>query len=265
MTATDERTHEWAHGWVPLTLHAAILKAHGNHEAAERLLAEGRARRAADAGDFRTPLHDAATAHHAHRVVRAMSEDQIADAMGAEDLSDAELDLLVGELDRRDKAARKAAAARERRERRRRQRDAAREAEYDRRVDAGEDPEAAYAAAYGVDEERVRRDAAIAGLRSAGYSGRGLDELCRNAYRDHVATEQLAAEEATNGYLVNKAGERAGVHGWDLFTGPEATARKYASDELRAYWQTHGRMTLDDFRAGVLGGHMRHKGATPWA
>jgi hypothetical protein len=262
VTETKPRTYEWAHGWIPLTLHAAILKAHGNHEAAERLLAEGRHRRAG--GDFTTPLHEAQAAHHTRRVLRDLADDDLADAMGAEDVTDAELDALVGELDRRDRAARKAAAERARRARRREHRDRTRDADYDRRVDAGEDPEAAYAAAYGVTEERVRRDEAITSLRSSGYRGKGLDDLCRAAFRDHVEVSFLAAEAATNGYHLNRAGEAAGIDPRSLFTGPEARARKYASEDLLTYWQAHGRLTVDDFRAGVLGGHMRAKGAAAW-
>jgi hypothetical protein len=259
VTTTKEHSYEWAHGWVPLTLHAAILKAHGNHARAEELLARGREQRAG--GGFTTPLHEAERQSHAKRALRAMSDEDLSDAMGAEDLTDDALDVLVAELDRRDRAQRKATAERARRARRRRQRDAAREADYEARVDAGEDPEAAY----GIDAERQRRDEAIAGLRSAGYAGKGLDELCRAAFRDHVETSYWAAEDATKGYLVNKAGEAAGVHPRELFSGPEARARKYASPELLAFWHAHGRLTVDDFRAGVLGGHMRVKGAAAWA
>jgi hypothetical protein len=254
-----EKTHyEWRHGWIPLTLHAAILKAHGNHERAEELLAAGREHRAARAEHgpgFVTPLHAAHDEHTARRRLRSMSDDDLADAMG--DADDDALAVLVDELDRRDRAAKKAAAAADRRARRRGERDAAREADYDRRVEAGEDPEAAYAAAYGITEERVRRDEAIASLRSAGYEGKGLDELTRAAFRDHVETTYRAAEDETRGVLVTAAGERAGVHPRDLFTGPEARARKYATEELLSYWQTHGRLTVEDFRAGILGGHMR--------
>lgn len=264
MTETRERTYEWAHGWIPLTLHAAILKAHGNHERAEELLAEHRARRG-DADDFTTPLHAAEREQRVKRALRTMSDEDLAGAMGAEDVTDGELDVLVAELERRDKAQRKAAAERARRAHRRDARDRAREADYDRRVDAGEDPEAAYVAAYGIDEERQRRDEAIAGLRSAGYSGKGLDELCRAAYRDHVETSYWAAEEATIGYYLNPAGKAAKVEPRSLFTGPESRARKYASRELLDYWQAHGRLTVDDFRAGVLGGHMRVKGAAAWS
>lgn len=59
--------YDWRHGWVPLTMHAALLKAKGNHDRAEELLAAGRvhrARRRARA-DFVTPhpVHKGAAAY----------------------------------------------------------------------------------------------------------------------------------------------------------------------------------------------------------
>jgi hypothetical protein len=252
-----ERTYEWAHGWIPLTLHAAILKAHGNHEAAERLLAEGRA------AGFTTPLHQAHAEHQARRALRTLSDDQLADAMGTTD-DDEHLDVLLAELDRRDKAARKATADRARRAHRREHRDAKREADYDRRVAAGEDPEAAYAGAYGLTAERVRRDEAIRTMRTNGYQGKGFTELARAVFAEHAEETYWAAEEATNGYLRNALGERAGVSARSLFTGNEDRARKYASPELLDFWQQHGRMTLQDFTAGMLGGHMSQRGGN-WA
>lgn len=255
--------YEWRHGWIPLTLHAAILKAHGNHDRAEQLLAEGRARRP----EFTTPLHQAAAAQQAHRQLRALSDDQLADAVGATD-DDARLDVLLAELDRRDKAAAKAAADRARRARRREHRDAARDAAYERRVAAGDDPEAAYAAAYGLTAERVRRDAAIGHLRSAGYRGKGLAELTRAAFADHVDIAHQAAEDECRGQLLTAEGLRLEAAGKlrprDLFTGPEARARKYASPELLDFWQAHGRLTVEDYAGGILGGHMRHT-AGAWA
>lgn len=259
MTDTE---HDWRHGWVPLTMRAALLKAHGNHAAAEALLQHRRDRAA---GGFVTPLHAAAAAHEERRALRSMTDDDLTAAMGADDVSDEELDTLVGELDRRDKAARKAAASRAHRARRRGARDAAREADYDARTAAGESPEAAYAAAYGVSEERARRDEVIASLRSTGYKGRGLKELTRAAFRDHTEAVYLAAEDATRGHMVNKAGQAAGVTGRELLTGPEARARAYASRELLDFWQTNGRLTAADFEAGLLGGHMAHKGAAAWS
>lgn len=258
--------HQWRHGWVPLTLHAAILKAHGNHDRAEELLRAARKRRhrsAARRPDFVTP-NPAYQAAHAERVrLRSMSDDQIATAMGAAD--DAQLAHLVAELERRDRTERKAAAARDRRGRRRQEHDDAKQAEAERLIAGGEDEAEAYRRAYGYTEDQERRQEAIAFLRSSGYRGRGLDQLIRAAHQDHAREEYARAEDEGRGEMLNKAGKRAGISSKSLFTGPESRARKYASEELMGYWEEHGRMTADDFRAGVLGGKMRHKGAASYA
>jgi hypothetical protein len=43
--------------------------------------------------------------------------------------------------------------------------------------------------------------------------------------------------------MLNRRGREAGVDERTLFTGPEARARKYASEELLTYWETHPRLT----------------------
>ena len=102
-------------------------------------------------------------------------------------------------------------------------------------------------------------------LRGAGYRGRNLEQLTRSAYRDHARESYDRAEGATRGHLLSPAGRAAGVDPRSLFTGPESRARKYASRELLDYWQENGRLTYDDFRAGLLGGDMRHQGAAAFA
>ena len=62
-----------------------------------------------------------------------------------------------------------------------------------------------------------------------------------------VENEFIQAERATNGYMLNRKGLARGISPRSLFTGPEATARRYASDELLDYWQTHGRPTAAMF------------------
>jgi hypothetical protein len=249
---TDE-PYDWRHGWVPLTMRAALQKTRGNHERAARLLAEARARRRRRRGgrvDFVTP--------HPRHAFRALSDDELAETMGAAD--DETLGRIVAELDRRDAAQRK---ARERRAAARTERDEQRSRDFDAACEAGEDPEAAYARLWGVSEEKVRRDEAAASLRSSGYTGRSFAELVRSAHRDHTELSYWQAEDETRGVLLNKAGQAAGVHPRSLFTGPESRARKYASEELMAYWHRVGRPTSDDFAASLLGGAMRSTGA--WA
>jgi hypothetical protein len=66
-------------------------------------------------------------------------------------------------------------------------------------------------------------------------------------YRDEVYRQALAAEAQTNGYMLNRAGQAAGVDPISLFTGPESRVRKYASPELTEYFETHPRPTRATF------------------
>ena len=184
---------------------------------------------------------------------RDMSDDELVDALG--DAMRATLpdqgwiDALAAEIDRREQSARD-------------QGDdgfGVDDEEIDERaervaqlIDEGWPEDEAIAEAYDIPLERVRRQRAIDLLREQGYTGRGLDELARAAYRDHVYWQWRAAEDATNGYLVNNEGRRRGIDPVSLFTGPEARARRWASDELLAWWDEHGRLTYDEFRAMLI-------------
>jgi len=88
------------------------------------------------------------------------------------------------------------------------------------------------------DEERKRRREAVA---HGAYARRlEREEAVEHAY--------LTAEQATNGYLVNRKGMARGINPRSLFTGSEERARRYASEELLEHWQTHGRPTAAMFR-----------------
>lgn len=62
-------------------------------------------------------------------------------------------------------------------------------------------------------------------------------------YKDEVYRQWLQAEGETNGYMLNKAGNAAGIDERTLFTGPQSRVAKYASRELRDYFDAHGRPT----------------------
>jgi hypothetical protein len=61
--------------------------------------------------------------------------------------------------------------------------------------------------------------------------------------RDEVYRQWLAAEAATNGYMLNRAGQRGGIDEHPLFVGPESRVRKYASPELIEWFESHPRPT----------------------
>jgi hypothetical protein len=86
--------------------------------------------------------------------------------------------------------------------------------------------------------ERRRHREAIA----HGAYARRLDreETVEHAY--------VTAERDTRGNMLNRKGEARGINPRSLFTGSEARARRYASEELLEHWQEHGRPTAAMFR-----------------
>lgn len=169
-------------------------------------------------------------------------------ALAAEDYQ--RFEKLAAESDRRD-LARQAATAR--RKARAEQRDARRLADYERLVAAGVDDESAVEQVYGITIERQRRQAAISRLRDGGYEGRTLDELARQAYRDHVYEHYRRAEDELGTAMLTREAKQAGIDERSLFTGPETRARRWASDELKEWWDVNGRPTYPEFRADLLG------------
>lgn len=74
-------------------------------------------------------------------------------------------------------------------------------------------------------------------------------------YDDAIEAQIRRAEAETNGAMVSHAGRERGVGAESLFTGSEARAKKYASDELLAFWAVHPRLRLDEFEeqwAGMM-------------
>lgn len=94
-----------------------------------------------------------------------------------------------------------------------------------------------------VGKELEKRDRQMAGYRGTGYTR----EQLRGMYAEYVEHEFLAAEAAANGFLLNEEGRRAGISPRSLFTGTEARARKYASDDLLWYWADSPRLSFDAF------------------
>lgn len=62
-----------------------------------------------------------------------------------------------------------------------------------------------------------------------------------------VDAHYLAAEAATNGYMLNRLGQEKRIDPFTLLTGPQARALKYASEELIAFWAQHPRPDLARF------------------
>jgi hypothetical protein len=98
--------------------------------------------------------------------------------------------------------------------------------------------------------EAQRREDAPA--RAAERKERARDKRQRreSEYRDEVYREWLHAENGIQGsVMLNRKGRAAGIDERSLFTGPQSRVDKYASDELKEWFQAHPRPT----RARILG------------
>ncbi|MGC9541595.1 phage minor capsid protein [Streptomyces sp. UG1] len=78
-------------------------------------------------------------------------------------------------------------------------------------------------------------------------------EQIREMYREHVWAQYLAAEDATNGYLLNRKARAAGVDPATLFSGPAHIAYARASEDLKRWWQDHPRLTLAEYTEQLTG------------
>lgn len=80
------------------------------------------------------------------------------------------------------------------------------------------------------------------------YRGTGFTRAqLREQWNDYIEEQYWQAELETNGFFLNAAGRAAGISSRSLFKGSEVRAYKYASDELKYYWQEHPRLTFDAF------------------
>ena len=105
-----------------------------------------------------------------------------------------------------------------------------------------------------IAEEKAERIAARKALdKKSRRKPHTADEELRSDYETYIHTEWLKAEDQCNGVLLNRAGKAAGIDPRTLWQGNTARARKYASEELKTFWQRHGRINFSTFRADALG------------
>ncbi|MFD6873269.1 MULTISPECIES: phage minor capsid protein [unclassified Streptomyces] len=79
----------------------------------------------------------------------------------------------------------------------------------------------------------------------------------REMYDEYVYRQYLAAEQDCNGYLLNKRAQAAGHDPGALFSGPARIAYSRASDELKEWWKTNGRLTQAEFITKATGQRQR--------
>jgi hypothetical protein len=151
-------------------------------------------------------------------------------------------DKLSAEADRRDVTSK-----------RKRADDEKRAAQFEKLLAAGGQEESAVEQVYGVTPDAQRRRSAIAALRANGYTGVNLTELGRKAYKDYIYQLYLQAELAMHGHMLTKDGEAKEMSPLSLFSGPESRVLKYASPELKDWFELHGRLTFKDWINNYLG------------
>jgi hypothetical protein len=64
---------------------------------------------------------------------------------------------------------------------------------------------------------------------------------------DGAHAQFLAAEAQTSGYLLNREGLEVIADPWALWNGSERRAMKYASDELKRFWDDNPRVTKSQY------------------
>nr|WP_053913729.1 phage minor capsid protein [Streptomyces sp. TP-A0875] len=95
--------------------------------------------------------------------------------------------------------------------------------------------------------DEIARQSARDAAAAAGDAPRVTRAEARQMYDEYVYRQYLAAEDACNGYLLSKKAQAAGVDPGRLFSGPARVAYAHASDELKAWWKEHGRLTQAEF------------------
>ncbi|GIJ50023.1 hypothetical protein Val02_69090 [Virgisporangium aliadipatigenens] len=123
----------------------------------------------------------------------------------------------------------------------------------DELVAAGWDYRDAYAEVHQQDAAELERQERAAAVDVERRAGETRDQAVRRMYDEWLHLQLVAAEEATNGYLLTRAGEAAGIDPISVFSGPAARARKWASEELKRWWTDNPRLTFTEFRAQILG------------
>jgi hypothetical protein len=243
--------HGYIHGWIFVGVPAAGAEVYhpGHGRGTVTASGGGRVQVAFDAGRSKTfPVRSKQGSGHFEQ----MTDDELADEYARSQGSRA--GAIVGELDRRDQRDQEAKAQRVKglyAEQPKTEAD--RNRVYQGLVNEGEDPEEAWSHAYSTSAETMQKQSVMQDLRAQGYKGAGFDALTRAAYKDEIRRRVVSAENATNGYMLTPQGKRAGIDPWSLFTGPESRARKYASPELKEWWDQNGRPTAADFQAQLMG------------
>ena len=166
---------------------------------------------------------------------------------------DALIEQLAQELDDIDAAERKAVARRARAKERRTAATNAKWAQVEDMIDAGADPLEAEAEVFGKQLSRLRNRELKWQLKTEGYHGETINQLIRDKYLTMLNEHMLAAENATNGYMLKEKYQNR-VKPVLLWTAGEKRARELMTDEMAEWFDQHGRITLKAVRESTLNG-----------
>ncbi|MBP2384468.1 hypothetical protein [Brachybacterium sacelli] len=71
--------------------------------------------------------------------------------------------------------------------------------------------------------------------------------MMRADFELHRHARFLRAHTELRGELLNTAGRAARIDPASLFMGPSSRVVRYASEELKAWFEQHGRITVEEF------------------
>lgn len=119
---------------------------------------------------------------------------------------------------------------------------------------AEKDSHALAAAEYGRQNHDVWSQSSSL-LNPARRSGRRLtvDQQTRADFDAYVDCQWAQAEQDCKGQLLTPEARARGISSRSLFQGPTARAERHASEELKSWWQYHGRLNFAAFRYHALG------------
>jgi hypothetical protein len=183
--------------------------------------------------------------------IRRMSDSQLLELFEFESRKDVvyeeRLQFIYDEIGRREEVTELEAAQRVEAESSMRER-------LDELVEGGMDYRDAYAEAFNIDPEELERQERSNLIDRDRMPGETREQALRRAYKEQIAIAYVQAEAATNGHMLSPAGRAAGIDPYSLFSGPRSRAAKWASDELKEWWEQNGRPTFTEFKGQMEGG-----------
>jgi hypothetical protein len=121
-------------------------------------------------------------------------------------------------------------------------------------IEDGWDPAEAEAQVTGKTVDVIRRRDFIATARAEGHAGAGFDDLLSSVHQRMVDELAIVAENATRGKMVRTRYELQ-VSPKQLWSVNDATARKWMSEEMAAWFDENGRLTRSSLREMILSGN----------